>query len=495
MQDLITRCPICATAFRISDTLLTSAKGMVRCGSCLNVFNASEHLQPQRATNTPPSTPRPEQTTRRGMNEGETSKTSPDHHAVIQTNPISITGFLKQQDGTSPETGATPAPGREKSTKDHSGGLFERPIAAKEMSEQDDDLDSDDDEAWALELLKDDSDLNVQFKKITEAPKTSEPPERVDVAPARPEEELKEAYAEPEESAYAEPAAPDQKPDLSPAHDEAEHHYPDDFLNDEALALPDSEQDIAHLDQHMPELPDAAANETDLNAPRPAAERQPAAEENAEPSGKVKATDEPRPARARPATRATEKPAVQSRKSSIHDAIAAIEPEPLEVDWEPTPNWKKRLLWPTLVFVALLLLAVQVAWLEFHRLSRIEPYRSLYAIACQHLNCTLPDLVDRSKIQTSNLIVRSHPEVEGALMVDVILQNNAPFEQSFPSLLLTFANLRNEPVASRRLTPDEYLGGELAGIDVMPIKQPIHIGLEIADPGSEAVSYNIAIVD
>ena len=148
-----------------------------------------------------------------------------------------------------------------------------------------------------------------------------------------------------------------------------------------------------------------------------------------------------------------------------------------------------------IALLALLCLLIQVAWLEFHRLNRIEPYRSVYAVACRLIGCELPEMEDRAQIQTSNLLVRSHPEVADALLVDVILQNNAPFEQTFPGLKLTFTDLQNQPVASRTLTPAEYLGGELAGRDKMPVRQPIHIGMEIADPGSAAVSYHITIVD
>ncbi len=44
MADMITRCPQCATAFRITTTQLSSAKGSVRCGSCFTIFNALENL-------------------------------------------------------------------------------------------------------------------------------------------------------------------------------------------------------------------------------------------------------------------------------------------------------------------------------------------------------------------------------------------------------------------------------------------------------------------
>lgn len=516
MPDMITRCPKCATAFRISDTLLKSAKGMVRCGSCLHVFNASEHLQSKPAT--PALPPEGENASETAMDHAahigerrphEQQGPSPasrspitDHRAVVQAVPISITGFLKQQDGITPDARVdVPESKQPRLNIEQGGGLFERSTPSKGAKEEEE-LEPDDDEAWALELLKDDSDLNVQFKKITEKPATvasTDLPDSSSNASAVDFENYPEADTAPLPDNQAQAEKVEFEADLSTAHDESEHIYPDDFLEDEVSAPADPEQEVAHIDEQMPDLLAPAA-------PAPV-EHQEVSDHEPEQAEKatvtVEATEtedeheklkelQSTPVRARAA-----KPTAAFNQSSgsIHEAIASIEPEPLEVEWEPTPNWKKRLLWPALALVALLLLLGQVAWLEYHRLNRIEPYRSMYAIACQYLNCTLPDMVDRSKIQTSNLVVRSHPEVEDALMVDVILRNNAEFEQTFPSLLLTFSNLRNEPVASRRLSPDEYLGGELAGSNLMPVRQPIHIGLEIADPGQEAVSYSIAIVD
>ncbi|WP_421850698.1 DUF3426 domain-containing protein [Marinomonas sp.] len=41
-NSLITRCPKCSTAFRVSDEVLSMAKGKVRCGQCFHIFNASD---------------------------------------------------------------------------------------------------------------------------------------------------------------------------------------------------------------------------------------------------------------------------------------------------------------------------------------------------------------------------------------------------------------------------------------------------------------------
>src|SRR5690606_22424450 len=43
-NQMITRCPKCGTAFRVTPSQLQSAKGAVRCGSCLHVFKAQDYL-------------------------------------------------------------------------------------------------------------------------------------------------------------------------------------------------------------------------------------------------------------------------------------------------------------------------------------------------------------------------------------------------------------------------------------------------------------------
>lgn len=47
-----TQCPSCQTRFKVNDTQLAAAKGLVRCGRCAHVFNATEHF-----VSTEPATP------------------------------------------------------------------------------------------------------------------------------------------------------------------------------------------------------------------------------------------------------------------------------------------------------------------------------------------------------------------------------------------------------------------------------------------------------
>ncbi|HNL42190.1 MAG TPA: zinc-ribbon domain-containing protein, partial [Ottowia sp.] len=45
-MSLITRCPACATTFKVVPDQLRIAAGWVRCGHCQQVFDAAAHMLP-----------------------------------------------------------------------------------------------------------------------------------------------------------------------------------------------------------------------------------------------------------------------------------------------------------------------------------------------------------------------------------------------------------------------------------------------------------------
>ncbi|MCQ4303668.1 DUF3426 domain-containing protein [Stutzerimonas frequens] len=166
--------------------------------------------------------------------------------------------------------------------------------------------------------------------------------------------------------------------------------------------------------------------------------------------------------------------------------------EPLQLDWQErkTP-WPRRLGWSALNLLALLALGAQYVAYNYDELSRQAAYRPWFERVCPTLGCELPALVDISQIKSSNLVVRSHPDFTGALVVDAILYNRAAFAQPFPLLEIRFADINGKLLASRSFKPSEYLSGELAGQAQMPPQVPIHIALDILDPGSQAVNYSL----
>ncbi|WP_421866329.1 DUF3426 domain-containing protein [Motiliproteus sp.] len=44
-QSFITQCPACHTRFELSNEQLNAAGGQVRCGNCLKIFSADQHLE------------------------------------------------------------------------------------------------------------------------------------------------------------------------------------------------------------------------------------------------------------------------------------------------------------------------------------------------------------------------------------------------------------------------------------------------------------------
>jgi len=177
------------------------------------------------------------------------------------------------------------------------------------------------------------------------------------------------------------------------------------------------------------------------------------------------------------------------------DFLEAIEPEPLELSVpNQNPIWQHNGFWFALSVFAGLLLIYQLALYNFDDFSRKQSLRPYYLQTCRIFSCQVPAMEDLNLIKVQNMVVVDHPNVNDMLLVDATLLNHADFAQTFPTLQLTFTNIGNEVVSKMLFPPDTYVGGELSGTLNMPAKHPIHITLELADPGADAVNYQIAIV-
>ncbi len=156
---------------------------------------------------------------------------------------------------------------------------------------------------------------------------------------------------------------------------------------------------------------------------------------------------------------------------------------------------KPRILWPSLATSFALILFAQVLISNFTQWSEDNRYRGFYSVFCSIGLCELPPLRDVNRIRGSNLIVRPHPHIDNALIVDAIINNQAPFAQAFPKLFLSFSDVHGKVIASRIFEPREYLTGELKGLTALPSRSPLHLSLEILDPGTQAVNYQIDFID
>jgi predicted Zn finger-like uncharacterized protein len=155
-----------------------------------------------------------------------------------------------------------------------------------------------------------------------------------------------------------------------------------------------------------------------------------------------------------------------------------------------------KLLLAFLIIVLLVVLIAQLGLYHFDRLAREEWIRPLYTYVCdvlKPLGCELPRLTDVNKVRSEDLVVRSHPLVAEALIIDAVLVNDASFEQPFPAISLSFSDINNNVVAQRVFLPAEYLSGETRLNKLMPSKTPVPVSLELKDPGKLAVNYTIRL--
>lgn len=184
-------------------------------------------------------------------------------------------------------------------------------------------------------------------------------------------------------------------------------------------------------------------------------------------------------------------PGTDDRQEPIISPMLWPELDEALLETPPARRRQRPWLWGTLCVLALLALPAQFIYYNFDALARDQHSRPLLENLCFLAQCELPARVDISRIRSANLLVRQHPEFPNALAIDVILYNRADFEQPFPVLQMHFTDAGGRNVASRRFRPEEYLSGELAGVRLMPPQTPIHVALDMLDPGPQASGYSL----
>ncbi|MNX93068.1 hypothetical protein D3C86_1252410 [compost metagenome] len=410
-DSFVTQCPHCQTSFRVSHAQLSVARGVVRCGSCLQVFNAARQLLEQAGKESPVATPLPpvqpaeplDPTPPRAISQKQWSATELDLDSLDLDEELARLEQREIQPAT--ELGRH---------RDDS------------LSARRDSAGQDDEEPW--------SDSLFSASAADRAP-VDEPLDSL---------EAPEPTPEPSKASRTEPSL-----SLEPVDLDDEQQPPQLRLND-PLDAPLSHERLS------------AADESEIDDDLPSIE----------------------PLRKR---RERSEPGVRA------EMLQDLTDDPLQLDWQKRRSpWGRRLLWLLLVLIAAGALAGQYIAYHFDELARQDQYRPWFQQLCPQIGCTVPSKVDIAKIKSSNLVVRSHPEFNGALVVDAIIYNRAPFSQPFPLLELRFADLNGHLIASRRFKPGEYLNGDLEGMAEMPPQTPIHIALDILDPGAKAVNYSLS---
>jgi predicted Zn finger-like uncharacterized protein len=439
--SFVTQCPHCRTSFRVSSTQLGAAHGAVRCGACLHVFNAAQQIldehpvqtfMPKAAAPKPPAPPVPTPAP---------APAQPVPAAVIPTAGKATSETLWIHDDLDLDSLDEELAKLEQQELQLSQEFMSlTPAAAKpkdDFLKAPDRIDDQHDEGWAEALLKKETaPVAITGGIEPPAPSLAPPPPvfraRPVVAP-----EVREPVPVDDEPTLGNGRIDDEDDDLAPAFKLSADRSLDRSMDDEP------EHDAPERDNFS-----AVKN---LN----------------------------KPDRAEPALR--------------DDSLFHLSDDPLQLDWqEQRKPWGRWLGWGLLNLIGAAALATQYVAYHFDELARQDQYRPWFETLCPNIGCSLPSKVEISLIKSSNLVVRSHPDFNGALVVDAIIYNRATFAQPFPLLEIRFADLNGQLLASRRFKPSEYLAGELAGQAEMPPQTPIHISLDILDPGNKAVNYSLS---
>ncbi|WP_369601074.1 DUF3426 domain-containing protein [Hahella sp. SMD15-11] len=429
---MLTRCPHCDARFKVTEAQLSVANGKVRCGNCMQVFNAREHLLPSALVSQPASARAP-----------ASDRTIVRPSSAVRATP----GNKPSGRPETPAVVAGPAATR---------NMPEPPAADSRIPPKSPAKPSDPVAAALQEASRNADEDDLDDIIFQDNPEEDKEDEHYAGGPLINESDLSEELRELDKG----------KPDMPAT-------FGTEVVDDEDSEAGESDESWAEAMLRELESGEAAGRR----------DREPAPEKvihtpeslNVEPIAPpaMHSRPEPPPIQAIPADTLS-----QLRRAHLQDE----EPEPQSGQW----------IWGLGSLLLILTLLAQLAWLHFDRLARFDQLRPLYAKACAVLGCELPPLLDIKQIRNRNLAVRNHPTVQNALIVDAIIINEASFDQPFPNIALSFKDINGNVIAYRLFTPEEYLAGDAVKLKSMPSRTPIHIALEILHPGKEAVNYELS---
>ena len=497
MSVKITRCPQCQTSFKVSDEHLAIAAGAVRCGSCLHVFQALEHLVPQppiidtAASTAAPATVVATATTVAHAAAPAAKKVYEiDGDALIsddmdfedeedeppQAVEASFNSVLELGEDIPDQTFDVPDDLNVElaATDDWQRALNAGSAeAAAAAGDSDDYSDLFDDEDWEATADQNAEDLSLAEMQLDDAADTVAAP------------------------------APSTGTDLSEL---------DDFDSDQLLA--ELQATIADLGETQAQTAQTVAALTDETLLDPAAAGLRFGSEA--PEFQSNAAAEPDHFAALANDTPAADTAADSYDHAIEDRAVAdlglnpdelppviahkplidqIEPLPVDIgrfEREPT-DWLGLLKGIAAGTALMAVFFAQYVFFNFNDLSHDLQARSWLGKICSTGICQLPALDPARVVKISNLIVRSHPTEPNALAIDAILLNVESEPVPVPELELLFSTMEKLPLASRRFKPTEFLAGEMSGQTELPPGRPVHIALAIIEPGPDAVNWTLAV--
>lgn len=148
----------------------------------------------------------------------------------------------------------------------------------------------------------------------------------------------------------------------------------------------------------------------------------------------------------------------------------------------------------SLLLLTVVLVAALYGYRERNNLVDNPLTRPFYSAWCGIKGCAVPARLDKSQLKVVEKNIFSHPTLDDALVITVLLENNADFEQRYPALFLWLSDSARRTVAANEFEPAVYLpeNGLTVESVLMPGQQR-RISIDVRDPGRRAVSLELSL--
>jgi len=148
--------------------------------------------------------------------------------------------------------------------------------------------------------------------------------------------------------------------------------------------------------------------------------------------------------------------------------------------------------WSIAILVLIFALLTEYLWFNQPEMFQHGKLKPLTTRLCQLVDCDRLQLRDPSQIEMISRNIYTHPNVDGALMINTTMVNHAAHAQPYPQVQIDFSDIRGKVVASRRFKPEEYLQIDTQELNLLQSGKPVTFGIEIQDPGREAITYEFS---
>lgn len=149
-------------------------------------------------------------------------------------------------------------------------------------------------------------------------------------------------------------------------------------------------------------------------------------------------------------------------------------------------------LWSLLIILLLTTLVAEYIWFNQPELLQNQRLKPVVTKLCALTDCEQVQIRDPNQIEMISRNVYTHPNEKNALMISTTMVNHASYAQPYPDVQIDFSDVRGDLIASRRFTAEEYLQIDTAQLQLLQSGNPVTFGLEIKDPGKDAITYEFS---